>query len=146
MEKPIVAKVETTIEAPPAEVWEALVTPETIKQYMFGATVRSDWKEGSPITWKGEWKGKPYEDRGVILDIEPGRRLEYSHYSPLSGLPDTPENHHTVRIELAPRNDRNADKTLVTLTQDNNPDEEARKHSEKNWSMMLDGMKRVVES
>jgi len=142
MEKPIVAKVETTIEAPATEVWEALVTPETIKQYMFGATVRSDWKEGSPITWKGEWKGKPYEDKGVILDIEPERRLEYSHYSPLSGLPDTPENHHTVRIELASK----GDKTLVTLTQDNNPDAEAREHSEKNWRMMLDGMKKVIEA
>jgi hypothetical protein len=33
----------------------------------------------------------------------------------------------------------------VTLTQDNNPTEEARRHSEENWSMMLDGLKKLVE-
>ena len=40
---------------------------------MFGTDAVSDWKEGSPITWKGEWEGKHYEDRGVILRLEPER-------------------------------------------------------------------------
>ena len=72
--------------------------PEAIRRYMFGTTVVSDWKEGGPIVWKGEWKGKAYEDKGVILRLEPERILQYSHFSPQSGLPDTPENHHTVTI------------------------------------------------
>lgn len=135
------ARVETTIDAPADEVWQALVTPATIERYMFGARVASDWKEGSPITWKGEWQGKPYEDRGTVRRVEPGRLLEYSHYSPLSG-PDTPENHHTVRIELREEGGR----TRVALTQDNNASDEAREHSEQNWRTMLDGMKKVVES
>jgi hypothetical protein len=33
----------------------------------------------------------------------------------------------------------------VTLTQDKNEDEEARQHSEQNWQMMLDGLKKFVE-
>jgi hypothetical protein len=33
----------------------------------------------------------------------------------------------------------------VTLIQDNNETAEAREHSEKNWQMMLDGLKAVVE-
>jgi len=118
------------------------VTPEKIKEYMFGATVKSDWKPGSPISWKGEWKGAPYEDKGKILQIEPHHRLSYSHFSPLTGQPDKPENYHTVTIELSP----DPSGTLVTLSQDNNTTEEARSHSEQNWKMMLDGLKKVVES
>ncbi len=127
--------------APIQEVWDALVNSNTIKQYMFGTTVISDWKEGSPIVWKGEWQGKKYEDKGTILKLKPKHMISYSHFSPLSGLPDVPENYHTVTIELSLEEKI----TLVTLTQDNNPDEEARQHSEQNWKMMLTSLKKTVE-
>jgi uncharacterized protein YndB with AHSA1/START domain len=137
----LVARVSTTIDAPVAKVWDALVTPETIKRYMFGTTVVSEWKEGSSILWKGEWKGKSYEDKGVILSFEPTRRLRYTHYSPLSGLADIPDNYHTVSIELS----EEAGSTRVSLAQDNNPTEQARDHSERNWGTMLDGLKKLLE-
>jgi uncharacterized protein YndB with AHSA1/START domain len=137
----LIARASLTIGAPRAEVWEALVNPAAIKQYMFGARVVSDWQEGSPIVWKGEWQGKAYEDKGVILGLEPGRRLRYSHFSPLSGLPDEPRNYHTVTIELSGEGDQ----TRVALSQDNNPTEEARVHSEKNWGMMLAALKKFLE-
>ena len=108
---------------------------------MFGATVDSDWREGSPITWKGEWKGKPYEDKGKIRKIEPRQLLQYSHYSPLSGVPDTPENHHIVTIELSEQGAQ----TRISLSQDNNPNDEAREQSEKNWKTMLEGLKKLLE-
>ena len=136
-----VARAAVEVDAPVDEVWEALVTPETIEKYMFGSKVVSDWKEGSPITWKGEWKGKAYEDKGEIVRIEPGRVLEYTHYSPLSGQPDAPESYHRVKIELA----EEGGQTRVSLSQDNNATAEAREHSEKNWAAMLDGLKKVVE-
>lgn len=136
-----IARSSTTIAAPAEKVWNALVTPATIKQYMFGTTVTSDWKEGSSITWKGEWKGKAYEDKGVIRQFRPGRALQYTHFSPLGGLPDKPENYHTVTVQLSPEGNQ----TRVSLTQDNNPTEEARAHSEKNWGMMLDGLKKLLE-
>jgi len=104
--------------------------------------VVSEWKEGSPIVWKGEWKGKAYEDKGTILRLEPRRLLSYAHYSPLAGKPNVPENYHTVVVELAEQGER----TLVTLSQDNNPTEEAREHSEKNWHTMLDGLKKLLET
>lgn len=130
------------IAAAPADVWAALVTPAAIKQYMFGADVRSDWKEGSPITWSGEFQGKRYQDKGKIIRMQPERTLQYTHFSSLSGQRDTPENSHTVTIEL----DDVGGKTEVTLTQDNNPTEDARKHSEKNWNGMLQGLKKFVEA
>jgi uncharacterized protein YndB with AHSA1/START domain len=139
--KGLVANASITINAPRSKVWKALVTPEPIKQYMFGTTVVSDWKEGSPISWKGEWQGRAYEDKGVILQLRPETRLQYSHFSPLSGLPDRPENYHTVTIELS----TDGGGTRVTLAQDNNLTDEAREHSEKNWGMMLATLKKYLE-
>jgi uncharacterized protein YndB with AHSA1/START domain len=141
MGKNLIAKAEIRINATADRVWGALVTPEAIKQYMFGTNVVSEWEEGSSITWKGEWQGRPYEDKGVILKFQPRRTIEYSHFSPLSGLPDKPENYHTVTIDLSAEGSQ----THVSLTQDNNATEEARAHSEKNWGMMLAAMKKFLE-
>ena len=137
-----IAKASTTIDAPPARVWDALTHPASIRQYMFGTNVESDWKPRSAITWTGEWQGKTYEDKGVIQRIERPRLLRYTHFSPLAGLPDEPENYHTVTIELSDEGGG----TAVTLSQDNNPTDEAREHSEKNWRMMLEGLKKFVEA
>jgi hypothetical protein len=35
--------------------------------------------------------------------------------------------------------------TTVSLSQDNNETEQAREYSEKNWKMMLDGLKKLLE-
>ncbi len=141
MAENLVASASVTINAPIGAVWDALVNPRIIKQYMFGTNVVSTWQEGTPILWKGEWQGKPYEDKGVILQLKPGRLVQYSHFSPLAGLPDIPENYHTVTVELS----GNGSETHVSLTQDNNSTEDERQHSEENWRMMLAGLKRVVE-
>lgn len=142
MAQDLIARATITIDAPVEQVWDALVDPEAIRQYMFNTTVTSDWREGSAITWKGEWQGTSYEDKGEIRRLEPERLLEYTHFSPLSGLPDAPENYHTVTIELRGEGSR----TTVSLTQDNNSTEEAREHSEKNWTTMLAGLKKFLES
>ena len=141
MDKNLIAKASVTINAPGARVWNALVEPEAIKQYMFGTNVVSDWHEGSPILWKGEWQGKAYEDNGVILQFRPERRLQYSHFSPLSGLSDKPDSYHTVTIELSDEGDQ----TLVTLAQDNNSTEQEREHSKENWMSMLAALKKFLE-
>jgi len=141
MSKTPVAKATATINAPAAKVWDALTKPEQIKQYMFGTQVTTDWKVGSPITYKGEWKGKSYEDKGKVLEVEPRKRLVSTFWSALAGLPDTPENYKTVRYELDPDGDR----TKLTITQDNNSSQDEAKESEQNWNMVLDGIKKLVE-
>lgn len=141
MELDYMATATITINVPVKRVWHALITPGDIKHYMFGANVVSDWHVGSPIAWKGEWQGKPYEDRGVILQMIPEQRLQYSHYSPLSGAPNEPQYYHKVTIELT--SEGNA--THVELTQDMNYTEEERLQSEQNWGMMLAGMKKYLE-
>jgi uncharacterized protein YndB with AHSA1/START domain len=142
MEKTIVATAQVEIDAPIGKVWAALVNPDMIRQYMFGTNVVSDWREGARIVWKGEWEGKAYEDKGVILKLQPERLLQYSHFSPLSGQPDAPENYHTVTVELSPKGAG----TLVSLSQDNNATEEEREHSEQNWGLMLASLKKFLEA
>ncbi len=132
----------TRINAPAEVVWDALLNPEANKQFMFGATVSSDWHEGRPIKWKGVWQGKPYEDNGIILRLKPLKLLQYNHYSPLSGKPDSPENYHTVTIELTEEHHH----TTVAITQDKSESREARVHSEENWTSMLAALKKLVES
>lgn len=137
----LIAEAKVNVNATVDEVWDALVNPKKIKQYMFGSDVVSDWEKGSKITWKGEYEGKKYEDKGEILDIQPGERLQYSHFSPLTGEPDKPENYHTVTIEIS---GDDGDVTVL-LTQDNNKTEKGKAHSEKNWTTMLQGLKKFLE-
>lgn len=141
MNKGLIAAQSIVINAPIEKIWDALVNPDLIKQYMFGTNVMSEWKEGSAITWKGEWQGKAYEDKGVILKLDKPHLLKYSHFSPLTGEPDLPENYHTVTIELSDQDGA----VKVDLRQDNNATQEAKDHSEKNWGMMLVDLKKLVE-
>lgn len=141
MNPKLVANASVTICAPTVRVWNALITPASIKQYMFGTDVITDWTIGGPIKWKGEWQGKSYEDKGVVLQVTPLRKVQYSHFSPMSGLPDEPENYHTVTIELSSEGEA----TRVSLSQDNNSTEQAREHSENNWRMMLVALKKFLE-
>ena len=136
-----IAKAETTINASADKVWNALTDPGMIKKYMFGTTVISDWKEGNKIIWKGEWEGRTYEDKGKILLFEPKKSLQYSHFSPLSGVHDSPENYHIVTFDLEEKDKQ----TIVTLTQTNNADEKTKDDSEKNWKMMLASLKKLLE-
>ncbi len=142
MGKTLTATASVTINAPTSRVWEALTNPELIKRYLFGADVISDWKEGSQIIYKGIYEGKAYEDKGSVLQSEPNRVLLITHWSPLSGTPNTPENYHKVSYELAAENGS----TQLTITQDNNSSKEEQEQNANFWKMVLDGMKKLLES
>ena len=73
---------------------------------------------------------------------EPGRVLEVTHYSPLAGDEDVPENYHTVRYELSPAEDG----TAVSLTQGGCESEKQAEQFAQNWSGILDGLKKVAEA
>jgi uncharacterized protein YndB with AHSA1/START domain len=141
MTENLVAKSSVTIEAPGKDVWKALLDPRAIEQYMFGARVTSSWTVGSPITWSGEWEGKPFEDRGTILEIEPEEMLSYSHVSGSSVRRDGTGIQHKVTIWLT----SDGDHTRVDLEQDGNASLEEQDRSEANWSTMLAGLKDYVE-
>lgn len=128
------------ISASPAQVWNALTDPELIRQYFFGTEVETDWQPGSPITWSGEYDGKTYRDKGEIVDVVPEERLVVTHYSPLSGEEDRPENYHRVTYRLQDE----GDKTRVTLEQDNAPEQSVEEFTA-NWETVLGNLKELVE-
>ncbi|MDQ1547613.1 MAG: hypothetical protein QOH69_2517 [Actinomycetota bacterium] len=137
-----IATANVTIDAGRERVWAALTDPELITRYMFGSTVTSDWMPGSTITYAGEYEGKKYEDHGTILEIRPPELLRSTHFSPLGGKPDVPENYHEIAYTLTAKDGA----TEVVLTQDNNASEAEAEHSAANWKQMLEGLKSVVES
>jgi uncharacterized protein YndB with AHSA1/START domain len=140
------SQVRTTVKAPPSAVWKALTTTSTLKQFFFGSDISTDWGVGSPIYFRGNWKDKPYEDKGNIQTFDREERLAFTHWSPLSGMEDKPENYHIVTFDLLPADGG----TEVVLTQTNQNDAEPltpenRQEYAKNWTMVLEGLKKTVE-
>jgi uncharacterized protein YndB with AHSA1/START domain len=140
--KGLVAKAEININASPAKIWQALTDPTIIKQYLFGTEAKSDWQVGSSITYKGQWQGKDYEDKGKILEIVPEKLLVTTYWSSMGGRPDTQENYNTVSYQIDPAEVF----TKLTITQDNCLTAESQAHSQKNWTMVLETIKKLLES
>ena len=141
MKNNIAAEVKTTINAPVSKVWDALTKPEIIKQYFFGTDTITDWRPGSPIKFKGEWEGKKYEDKGTILEMNYQQLIKYNYWSSMSGIEDKPENYVIVTYKLSGE-DYNV---ILTITQENIPDEKMKAHSEENWKKVLNDLKNLLE-
>lgn len=141
MDTGITTRQSVTIDAPAAEVWRALTTPERIRQWFFGVDTQTDWVEGSPIVHRGEYRGTPYEDKGTIVRIEPERLLVHTHWSSVSGLPDLPEHYQEVTWALAERDGR----TELTVSETNLPSEAAKETSEQGWQAALGALRDLLE-
>ena len=138
-----VARAEVIIKAPQSAVWSALTDPEQVRSWMMGTTLTTDWQVGGPITWQGEMDGRPYEDKGEVLEVEEQSRLSMTHYSPLMGQEDRPENYHTVTWTLTPTRDG---RTTVALEQDGNDSQEQADQFSQGWQQMLESLKQTAES
>jgi uncharacterized protein YndB with AHSA1/START domain len=141
MQRPVV-EVATSINASPDAVWQAM-----IEGAMFpGTTIETDWKIGHPIVFSGEWQGKRFTDRGKIQSLSEASELSFTHWSQKSDSPERPPSYHLVQYLLEPAGQG----TEVTLRQynmgeDTEIDEKTRAEYEKNWTMMLGGLKKTVE-
>jgi uncharacterized protein YndB with AHSA1/START domain len=122
-------------------VWDALTDPEKTKEYFFNCRVFSDWKPGSPIVFKGKmfWIFN-IEMKGVIIQAEPGKLLQYSLFNKSDGKETT----STVTDELTFANGI----TTVNITDDVGQGEGAEKRykrSVKGWDKILKGLKELIE-
>ena len=129
------------IKASKAKIWNALTNSELIKIYFFGTECISEWKKGSPILYKGSWEGKPYEDKGNILDIETEKFIHYNYWSSFSGTEDKLENYSEIKYELTADNTE----TIFTIIQSGFKTQETLDHSDKNWGYIMDGLKKLCE-
>jgi uncharacterized protein YndB with AHSA1/START domain len=130
------------IHATRERVWRALTEPALVKQYLFGTTLETTWQIGAPLTFRGEWEGKAYEDRGTVLAFEPMRALAYDYWSSFSGLEDRPELRQVIRFELEEQTDG-----VKLSVQQTNVDSQARAdHSGDNWRSVLTKLKELVET
>jgi uncharacterized protein YndB with AHSA1/START domain len=140
MKGSLISETSVSIKASAARVWKAITDPKSIKQYLFGTKVTSDFKEGSEITYEGEFEGRSYKDKGVIRKMEPGKIFQSTF---LSGTKeDKPENYNLVTYKLV----EDEGKTVVTLSQDNIASEKEKEHSDGNWTTVLKKLKEVVEA
>jgi len=140
--QPIEASI--VIAAPPAAVWAALTDPDAMRRWMgepeMRIDVRTDWRPGSAIVIAGEHHG-PFENRGVVLDVVPGRRLRYSHRSSVSQLPDEPGSDSVIGFELMPVEGG----TALKVTVDGFPTEGIHRHLALYWRGTLGVFKGFVE-
>lgn len=141
MSKALISKSTININAASASIWDVLIKPEIAKEYFFEAEIETDWKIGSPITFKGEYNGNQYEEKGVILNIETNTQLQYSHWSHFDGLPDEPANYRTWTFDISEEKGN----TLLTISEDNIPTEKQKIRSDEFWREVLLKIKSLAE-
>lgn len=134
-----------SIHASPSETWRVLTDPQMVSRWLSDAVVevRSEWKTGSAIRFKGNLygTGTDYEDHGTILAFEPEQVFRYSYWSSISHLPDTPEHHSVIEFRLREQ----GDETELTLTHSHISDIIALKHCYFYWNVTLGLLKRLSE-
>jgi uncharacterized protein YndB with AHSA1/START domain len=135
-------EVSMSMKATPERIWKALTDPAEVKAWLFGTELNTTWKEGSPITYKGVWEGKSYEDKGTVLKIIPNRLIVSTYWSGMSGKPDLPENYMKVSYEIHPEAGGNC---TLSIRQENAASQKEADHSKGNWEMVLKGLKELVE-
>src|SRR4051812_5035720 len=134
MAENLVARAVVDVRASADDIWSTLVDPSA--RWMVGSRVSSTYVVGDPITFDGEWEGKPFQDHGVIVEVDRPRLLRYTHYSPLSGQPDVPESYHHLTFTL----EESAGTTTVTLEQDGNGSPDEVEHAEGLWRQVLEAL------
>ena len=51
--------------------------------------------------FKGEWEGKSYEDKGIILKVKPNSLFRYTYWSSMSGIEDKSEIYVIITYRLS---------------------------------------------
>ena len=92
--------------------------------------------------FKGEWEGKSYEDKGIILKVELNSLFRYTYWSSMQGIEDKSENYVIITYRLSEKNGA----TALSITQENIHDEKTKEHAEQNWKKVLNGLKKLVET
>lgn len=140
----------------PERLWRVLTEPVLMLRWNNGASVETTWQLQTPIVISGSLGAKKYRDVGLVEAFEPPRRVRYRFHSKISGLPDRPEHHHVLSMELNALPAEGGTRLTVTHVVPPSPirrakdwvigPESGRKHVEFGWRVTLPIIKSVAES
>ena len=130
------------INASSEKVWHALITPDIIKEYLFGTETITDWKVGSDIVFQGEYQGHKYKDKGIVVENVLHQTISYKYWSGFSGLEDKPENYSLVTYTLHSKDNKT---TEFTWAQKGFSNEDGYNHSKSGMDEFLKKIKEVIE-
>jgi uncharacterized protein YndB with AHSA1/START domain len=138
--------------AGPERVWRALTEARAGETWR-NADFHTDWTPGVPFEITARVGEEQYRDKGLVLRFDPPKVLEYTYWSRLSGLADTPDSRSTIKMSLDPRGSA----TVLTVEQQVPPSplergkdweigpESGWKHVQFYWRITLPILKGVVE-
>jgi len=133
-----------TINAPVAQVWNAVTDPALMTIWMGGPELQLDvqttWEVGSPVVISG-FHHTRFENKGIVLEYSPGQVVSYNFLSSISGLPDTPENHSIIRFVFEPQGQQ----TLLSLTVTNFPTATIYHHLNFYWNTTIVMIRKMIE-
>ena len=132
------------INAPASKVWAALTEPAIMKSWMteWEMEIMASWQPGTPRIIRGNLQGRPEENKGTIVQSEPGYLLQYTYWSSLSQLADIPENYSLITFQLS----SSGNNTTCTFTQSNFQTDVIFKHFNFYWNTALELMKKASEA
>ncbi len=142
IKKNLTTKRSIVINAKAEIIWDVLINPDKIKQYLFGSEAITDWKVGSPVIFQRNSGGKIYRDKGEILDIVPNKFLKFSYWSSQEGYNDIPENYSFITYTIETEKDNTI---KLTYLREKIPIEFEQKNQERYLPGMLEKIKRLAE-
>jgi uncharacterized protein YndB with AHSA1/START domain len=79
------------IDAPPQEVWRILTTPELVREwaaaYREGVAIRTNWREGAPVTWTAPKGAAPLHGKVAAFRPESFLQFDYPEDPGAAGSP-----------------------------------------------------------
>jgi uncharacterized protein YndB with AHSA1/START domain len=125
-------------------VWEYLTNPNLMKKWMgeseMNIEIITDWKVGNSIIIKG-FHHLEFENKGIVLQFEPNKVLQYNQLSSISRLIDKTENYSVISFNLT----SNQRQTWLALRVHNFPTETIFKHLDFYWKTTMEIIKRKIE-
>ena len=127
----------TYIASTPDKVFKALTDTEATARFWFGNAVSSDWKVGSPVTFR---RNGELVVSGKVLEFDPPSRLSYTFHSQHDGLFTEQPSRVVLEIE------QQKDQVKLTMTHDDfAADSKVFDKISNGWPLVLSSLKSYLE-
>lgn len=142
MNKNLIALSTILIRSSRQQIWDVLTNPEKIKRYLYGTKIKTNWTKGDPISFEGEYEGRKYLDKGIVIEVKALQSISYSYWSSFSGLEDKADNYAIVNYKIE---EQGEGVYIFTWHQQGFVNEEGKCHTEKGLIAMLGEIKKIAE-